>query len=133
MTGAFLDTVGLIATWDRRDQWHAPAEAAFKELLSARVDLYTTTFVLIECANAAARCPYRGDVCQLRTELEAAEMLVTPTEHDWLSAWRAYERGEAGSAGIVDHVSFVAMRRLGLTHAFTDDEHFEAAGFVTLF
>ncbi len=39
----------------------------------------------------------------------------------------------AGQAGIVDQVSFVVMRRLGITEAFTNDRHFQAAGFHTLF
>jgi len=38
-----------------------------------------------------------------------------------------------GGAGIVDHVSFVVMQRLNVTHAFTNDHHFHAAGFETLF
>jgi len=33
----------------------------------------------------------------------------------------------------VDHVSFVVMRRLGVGRAFTNDRHFRAAGFETLF
>jgi predicted nucleic acid-binding protein len=32
-----------------------------------------------------------------------------------------------------DHISFVVMRRLGITEAFTNDVHFQAAGFTTLF
>ncbi|NUQ62185.1 MAG: hypothetical protein HUU20_06840 [Pirellulales bacterium] len=56
---------------------------------------------------------------------------LTPEEAE--EAWAAYGRGEAGEAGIVDHISFVVMRRLGLTHAFTNDRHFQAAGFVVLF
>ena len=48
-------------------------------------------------------------------------------------AWEAYDRGEANAAGIVDHISFVIMRRLGITDAFTNDRHFRAAGFVPLF
>lgn len=59
--------------------------------------------------------------------------LVAPTSDDWLRAWSAYERGEAAHAGIVDHVSFVVMRRLGITEAFTNDRHFSAAGFAALF
>ena len=39
----------------------------------------------------------------------------------------------AGQAGIVDQVSFVVMRRLGLDEAFTNDRHFQAAGFATWF
>jgi predicted nucleic acid-binding protein len=33
----------------------------------------------------------------------------------------------------VDHISFVVMRRLGVTKAFTNDRHFRAAGFEVLF
>jgi predicted nucleic acid-binding protein len=34
---------------------------------------------------------------------------------------------------VVDHVSFIVMRQLGMTEAFTNDRHFRAAGFVPLF
>jgi len=133
LTAVLLDTVGLLALWDEDDQWHDPAEEAFDQLLDERAAVQTTSFVLLECGNAAARRPYRSDVQELREDLDAAGLLVFPTEEDWLRAWEAYDRGEAGSAGIVDQVSFTVMRRLGLTHAFTNDEHFRAAGFVTLF
>lgn len=56
-----------------------------------------------------------------------------PTPEETEGAWAAYDRGEAGQAGIVDHVSFAVMRRVGLTEAFTNDRHFQAAGFTTLF
>jgi len=56
-----------------------------------------------------------------------------PTDADWSSAWDAYERGEAAQAGIVDQISFAVMRRLQLEDAFSNDRHFEAAGFRLLF
>jgi predicted nucleic acid-binding protein len=59
--------------------------------------------------------------------------LIEPTPEDFDQAWSAYGRGLAGEAGIIDHVSFVVMRRLGLTQAFTNDAHFRAAGFEVLF
>jgi predicted nucleic acid-binding protein len=130
---AFLDTVGLIATWDRDDQWHESASRAFARLLSARTPLVTTTYILAECGNAAARTPFRRDVCDLREKLEMSGRLIVPTEADWLLAWENYRRGEVGQAGLVDHLSFVVMRRDGLTEAFTNDRHFSAAGFRTLF
>lgn len=133
MTAAFLDTVGLLALWDASDQWHGAAEEAFHSLDRARAPLVTTTFVLLECGNAAARRPYRLAVDRLREKLEGGGLLVAPTTDDWLRAWQAYVRGEAGRAGIVDHTSFVVMRRLGLARAFTNDRHFQAAGFETLF
>jgi predicted nucleic acid-binding protein len=69
----------------------------------------------------------------LRKFLLQEELLVDPTPEEVESAWVAYEQGEAGGAGIVDHLSFRVMSRLGLTDAFTNDQHFRAAGFTTLF
>jgi predicted nucleic acid-binding protein len=56
-----------------------------------------------------------------------------PPEDDWARAWEAYEREEAGRAGINDQVSFAVMRRIGIRQAFTNDRHFQEAGFETLF
>lgn len=129
----FLDTVGLIAVWDISDQWHVDAESAFQNLLAFRTPFITTTFVLLECGNAAARRPYRAEVDRLRQLLQQRNELVTPTDDDWNSAWTAYSRGEAAQAGIVDQVSFAVMHRLGIQQALTNDQHFRAAGFQTLF
>src|SRR5262245_27287031 len=133
MNAVFLDTVGLLALWDVRDQWHALAEQAFAEITRDQSRLVTTTFILLECGNAAARRPYRQEVNSLRLKLASRGELVVPTAEDWEQAWIAYDRGDAAYAGIVDCISFVVMRRLGLTRAFTGNAHFRAAGFETLF
>lgn len=133
MSAVFLDTVGLLALWDVSDQWHSAAEKAFVDLMSQRSTMVTTTFVLLECGNAAARRPYRDQVNKLRLVLEQRNEVVVPTIDDWTAAWQAYDRGEAGSAGIVDHVSILTMRKLGITEVFTNDRHFTAAGFRVLF
>jgi len=44
-----------------------------------------------------------------------------------------FQRGDAGQAGIVDHISFAVMRRLGISDAFTNDRHYRAAGMNPLF
>jgi uncharacterized protein len=129
----FLDTVGLLALWDKSDQWHETAEEAFARLASGRTPLITTGYILLESGNAAARRPYRNEVDALRANMEAGGFLVWPTKEDWSQAWSAYIRGEADEAGIVDHVSFLVMRRLQITTAFTNDSHYRAAGFTTLF
>lgn len=133
MNAVFLDTVGLLALWDVADQWHTAAEEAFSRIVSQRQSLATTTFVLLECGNAAARRPYRGEVVRLRELLSARNELWLPNEDDISQAWLAYDQGQAGDAGIVDHVSFAVMRRLGIQQVFTNDRHFEAAGFEILF
>jgi len=129
----FLDTVGLVALWDEDDQWHEPASRAFEGLKSSRVPVLTTSYILAECANTAARSVFRLEVDTLRTRLEQAGQLIFPTGEDWQVAWNGYRRQEAGQAGLVDHLSFAVMRRHGLQEAFTNDRHFRAAGFSPLF
>ena len=95
MNQVFLDTVGMIAVWDDTDQWHAAARAAFQALLAQGRCLLTTSFVLCECGNAAARRPYRADVNELRRFLIQEQLLVDPTPAgsrgglDGLRAWRS--------------------------------------------
>jgi uncharacterized protein len=65
--------------------------------------------------------------------MESGGKLIIPNEDDWQQAWSAYHRGDAADAGIVDQISFIVMRRLGIKDVFTNDRHFKAAGFNTLF
>lgn len=133
MRTVFLDTVGLLALWDTSDQWHADADSVFQSLSTGGIRLVSSSFVLLECGNAAARRPYRMAVERLRQSLEQSGLLVVPNASDWDEAWKAFGRGDGAGAGIVDQFSFVIMRRLTITEAFTNDRHFQAAGFVTLF
>ena len=89
MTPVFLDTVGLIAVWERADQWHATASGVFEALLRDGVPLVTTPQVLLECGNASARRPCRADVAELRHNLIAAGGLVPPTPTEEDEAWAA--------------------------------------------
>jgi predicted nucleic acid-binding protein len=133
VTTVFLDTVGLIALWDESDQWHQPAQRAYAKLKRTKLVGVTTEAVLLECGNAAARRPYRRDVSQLRERLSKKGRLIAILDDEWSQAWAAYDRSEAAGAGIVDQTSFVVMRRLGIHEAFTNDAHFTATGFQTLF
>ena len=133
MKPVLLDTVGLIAIWDEADQWHAVATPVFDALQSERRSMLTTTCVMLECGNAAARRPYRQEVDVLRRKMLARNRLIEPTPDDAEQAWNDYHAGFGGNAGIVDCISFVVMHRLGLVEAFTHNAHFKAAGFTTLF
>ena len=133
MRPIFLDTVGLLALWDEDDQWHNSAMNAFRAIETDRTKMFTTSYILLECGNSAARRPYRQAVNRLRVKLEDAGALIHPTEDDRRQAWDAFQNSGAGQAGIVDQMSFVVMKRLGIEQAFTNDRHFQAAGFETLF
>jgi predicted nucleic acid-binding protein len=133
MTPVFLDTIGLLASWDAADQWHALAKPVLELITKQRRPIITTTYVLLECGNAAARRPYRGAVARFAEQLRTGGQLVGPTEEDLSTAWGAYVGQDQTGAGIVDHVSFIVMRRLALTDVFSNDKHFRIAGFNTLF
>ena|SRR5436190_55278 len=133
MNVVFVDTVGFIALWNKSDQWHSAAKAAFSGLTATRTTLVTTTWVFVECGNAAARQPYRRTVATTRREMAAAGKLLEPSLAEIEEAWNAFEQGAPGSATIVDLISFGVMRRAGLTRALTNDAHFRAAGLETLF
>ncbi len=133
MNAVFLDTVGLVALWDVDDQWHSAATTAYSKLRAQRLSVFTTTFVMLECGNTAARTTFRSSVDHLQRQLAKNRELVTPTEDDWRQGWERYSSHFAAGAGIVDQVSFVVRSRLGITDALTNDRHFKAAGFNTLF
>src|SRR5258706_11362281 len=113
MSGVFVDSVGLLALWNKNDQWHGVAKTSFATINDDSTPLITTTFILLECGNAAARTPFRSEANRLRKQFEEAGSLVWPTEGDWQSAWAAYQRGEADAAGIFYPISFVVVRGLG--------------------
>lgn len=129
----FLDTVGLVGLWDESDQWHSAAQRAYDELRNKQpVRLVSTTVVLLECGNAAARRAYRRDVFELWQELDRTGGLIRPTDEQVSAAWAVYAGRPPGGAGIVDEISFGVMRAMGIQEAFTNDSHFRAAGFRTL-
>ncbi len=133
MTPVFLDTVGLLAVWDTADQGLPAAAPVFLQLVASGRPLVTTPLVLYECGNAAARRSYRTAVDDLRVLLTAKGGLLEPTADDLDTAWTDYRAGHTTSAGIVDCISFAVLRRLGLAEVFTNDRHYQAAGFTILF
>ena len=50
----------------------------------------------------------------------------------WLAALELYTRRSDKDWGLIDCGSFVVMGEKGITQAFTNDRHFEQAGFTNL-
>ncbi len=133
MNAVFLDTVGLLALLDLRDQWHNVAAKAWVAIANYGTDIVTTPLILVECANAASRRPYRRAVADLRESMTAAGMVIDPSPDEWEQAWAEYAADAPGGGGVVDRLSFIVMRRLDISTAFTNDRHFLMAGFNAMF
>ena len=87
-----------------------------------------------ETGNGLARTPARRS---LRDALERVRSspnakLVFATAELLSSALDLYDQRTDKSWGLVDCASFVVMRQQGITEAFTNDRHFEQAGFRCL-
>ena len=132
MNGVFLDSSGIIAFWNRRDQWHAAARGAFRHIPSGS-SLITSSYVLAGCANAFARSDLRRQLVRLGERLGAEGLLAFPSDAGWREAWAAFRGEHPGSPSLIDQLSFAIMRRLDLRRAFTNDGHFAEAGFEALF
>ena len=125
----FVDTSALLAViYDEADRHH-DAERVWHDLLSPDEPLWTTNYVLVETYALLQRRHGLAYVNALRDAAVSALLVqwVTSEQHDaGLSAVLAANRRDLS---LVDCVSFVVMRELGLTTAFTLDPHFAEQGF----
>jgi uncharacterized protein len=126
---AFADTSALFAVMDRDDRNHEVAVRAWERLLSEDARLLVTNYVLVESFMLIQR---RLGMAALRAfAIEALPAL----EIHWLSAeehttaLQALITADRRRLSFVDCASFVAMRGLGVRHAFTFDRHFFEQGF----
>ena len=127
----FVDTAFLLATTNRRDQYHEQASRLAK--LYEGYQLLVTDAVLLEVGNALARNHKQEPGDTIEYALASSEIEVVHLTPELfkrgLALYRAYKDKDWG---LVDCISFVVMREAGVTDVLTADRHFEQAGFQVL-
>jgi predicted nucleic acid-binding protein len=127
----FIDTLFLVALINTRDPYHDRAkELAF--LLESR-PLLITDAVLLELGNALSKNHREAFVKLVETFLgsdQVAIVRLSPSLFD--DALALYRSSRDKAWGMVDCLSFVAMRREKVVEVLTSDRHFTQAGFRTL-
>lgn len=124
----FIDTSALYALADARDPNHASARGAFAAELAKGRTIVTHNYVLLETIALLQR--RLGLDPALRLAEDAANFRlewITRARHD--KALDALREAESRALSLVDHVSFVVMRELGISRAFAFDGDFTGAGF----
>lgn len=125
----FVDTSALLAVLDADDQQHALARQAWEDLVTREEDLVCTNYILVE---SFALVQHRLGVEAVRT---LQEDIVPVLRIEWMDSQRhntsvaALLTAARRQLSLVDCASFDAMRRLGISTAFTFDRHFDEQGF----
>ena len=135
MANSFLlDTSGWIALLNSRDTHHQKALNTWGQLLTSGHSIVLTDWVIAETGNGLARnknaSPFVGSLQRLLT---SSRLQLTFVDSELLNeALSMYATHSDKSWGLVDCASFTLMKRLNVSQAFTNDRHFEQAGFQCL-
>jgi uncharacterized protein len=128
MNAVFADSYYYFAILNRSDEAHGRARGATLRL-KARV--ITTDWVLTELGDGMAapnsRAAFLRTVEHLRNDSEVTIVPFSPELRD--AGLQLFAARPDKHWSLTDCISFVVMRREGITDALTGDHHFEQAGF----
>lgn len=123
----FVDTSAIYALADRADVNHSNAVRALKHALTAREQLLTHNYVVLESLALLHR----------RLGFQVARKFLNDTakfQIRWIDqalhsdAVRRFSE-KKGNVSVVDEVSFLVMEEQGISEAFAYDADFEKRGF----
>jgi predicted nucleic acid-binding protein len=130
----FVDANGWVALYNRRDRLYQVAINLHKRLLNSNRRYVTTNFVLDETYTALLTRVGHFAAVEFGEQIRKtkAAQIIQITEGTEEKAWQLFKRYSDKQFSFTDCTSFVVMRELNLTEAFTDDHHFEQMGFTML-
>ena len=134
MKAVFIDTSALIAMGNKRDQFHQQAIRLRKQLIRSKKTHITTSAVLMEFGNAFSPIPLRPTAIRLIETIKISRFWKVVTINDDL-----FDRGLAKfkhitdkNWSLIDCISIIVAEELDISEVFTNDHHFEQAGFKIL-
>jgi predicted nucleic acid-binding protein len=124
----FLDTSAIYAWTDVADPNHHAAVRRLQAILENRDRLLTHNYVLVEStALVQARL---GPAAAVKLGRDSAAFVIEWIDEDLHAlAMEQLERARKRRLSLVDHVSFLVMRRRQIDTAFAFDPDFVASGF----
>lgn len=130
----FVDTSGWAEPLLRNSPDYQAMDLYSQQVFAQRRPLVTTDDILSELValvTARSSTISRAYLVQFVNRIRAMPQLqiVHIDEATWDEAGAMLERMTDKDWSLVDGASFVVMRRLGITEAFTSDHHFTQAGF----
>jgi predicted nucleic acid-binding protein len=134
MKEVFVDTSGWVALKHKGDTFWKAATALNRALLTGGVRYVTSNFVLDETYTLLLYRAGHHVAVEFGDEIRASRLVsVVRIGTDWEEeAWRLFRRYNDKAFSYTDCTSFVVMRHYGISEAFTNDHHFEQAGYKRL-
>ena len=131
MSPIFADSAYYLALLLKSDQTHARAVEVTQTL---ETSLVRTVWILTEVANSLSAAKFRTAVISLVDHLQADDSVrIIPADDETFSqGLNLYRTRSDKDWSLTDCISFVVMKREGITEALTTDRHFEQAGYTTL-
>ena len=124
----FLDTSAIYAWADTADRHHDAAVRRLTAILQRGEELLTHNYVLVE--STALLQARLGPAAAIKLATDSAAFVIEWVDDDLhASGIRELERSKKRHLSLVDHVSFLVMRRRRVAVAFAFDPDFTAAGF----
>jgi len=119
-----VDTSAFYALINRSDCDHAAAKYCFEALLRNEATLVTSNFVLSETYTLILYRMGRPAAVGVTGKIRESFGIERISEEDELCAWKIIAGFADKEFSYVDATSFALMKRLGLTRAFSFDDHF---------
>jgi uncharacterized protein len=130
---AFVDSAGFLALVNPHDTCHQAAKKTWQRLTDEHWATFTTNSVVAEChALFLARLGHDNAVAFLRQMEQTSTTIVRVTPVDEDQARKLIYQYHDKDFSLTDATSFAVMERLGITHAFTFDDHFSQYGLTVL-
>ena len=131
MADVFVDTSFVVALVNEKDQNHSLALDLAERFTGQR--LVTIDAILLEIGNALSR-NFKRESIEIIEEFLTSDDVQVIHFHPQLfrKAFDLYKSRSDKIWGLIDCVSFVTMKELGIIDALSADKHFEQAGFNIL-
>jgi predicted nucleic acid-binding protein len=126
---AFVDTSALIALLDTDDPAHGEAREAWREAVLDAEGLVATDYVVVEAVAVTRRRWGLDGVRVLLDELIPLVEIQSVSVDDRIAGVNALLAAGRRRLSLVDCVSFVMMRRMGIRDYLGTDPHFDEQGF----
>lgn len=130
----FVGTSAWLALINEADADHSKAKAIRNKLIHSKKSFFITRYVVVEIANFLCKARWRSHAVKLINSIQATEFIeiIEVDKSIFNEAWDMYSTRTDKEWSLTDCASFVVMKRYGIKDAFTNDHHFEQAGFNIL-